>query len=277
MWFFIFSFGVQYTDATSSSIWLASQPIITLCLSILMGKEQFTWLKLLGILTVIAGVITQSLWSYGEINAQSKSSGLSYLMGQLLLFIYCNVFTLYVVYVKEARKLGYGNSTVAAYNFLGMPFIWIGFFIQSMFIETKTNTFAMSSFCAWGVALYVIWSAAGYVFFSMATLYLDNSVCTAFGSVAPFVTMIMSTIVVAYTDPPHYGIHPTQTLGLINILCMIPVIFGLSLLIVENSNRRKDTQKDLNEQSPFSSMKGNSDEQSGYGRTQKKNFVTTFS
>jgi drug/metabolite transporter (DMT)-like permease len=102
-----FAAGLEHTTAARGSIVFTSQPVITLVLGVLLGKERPTPLKVLAILIAITGIIITLSDGIGSLASDVH-------LGDFLMFVaaFCN--SVYVLNVgKYIRK--YGSFTFTAW------------------------------------------------------------------------------------------------------------------------------------------------------------------
>ena len=65
--------GVKVLGATPAAIWQSSLPVFTLCMGVLVGIEEFTLLKVVGVLLAFAGCAFVSLWSHDPTSTEGTS------------------------------------------------------------------------------------------------------------------------------------------------------------------------------------------------------------
>ena len=122
-----FAAGLEYTTAARGAIVFTAQPVITLVIGSMIGKEKITFYKILAIIIALTGILITLSDDVGELVPNA-------LTGDLLMFIaaFCNS-----LYVLNAGRLieKYGSLTFTAWPmfigssmmlilalFLGQPF-----------------------------------------------------------------------------------------------------------------------------------------------------------
>jgi drug/metabolite transporter (DMT)-like permease len=94
-----FIIGIKLSNAVAASIWQPSQPIITAAICMFMGWEDFSVMRLIGIIIAFAGCATMVALSS---NSTSSNDIGSEIAGNLFFFFNCLGTALYVIFSKKA-------------------------------------------------------------------------------------------------------------------------------------------------------------------------------
>lgn len=111
-----FIIGDKLAGAVIGSAWQPTQPVFTLLISLLLGWEQPTCLKLSGIAISCCGAAFMVLYGRGRFGDGAEVS--TFLAGNVLFFLNCLGTSLYVIVSKVALGRGYPPSTLIAWSYL---------------------------------------------------------------------------------------------------------------------------------------------------------------
>lgn len=116
-----FIVGLSFAPAHVASIWQATQPIITVVVTIMIHMESKSWRKILGILLSASGAFVVAFFSGGG------STGRSILIGSFFFFVNCFSNSLFVVLSKPlVKKYPAVTITSLSYNICSVLVMLVG-------------------------------------------------------------------------------------------------------------------------------------------------------
>jgi drug/metabolite transporter (DMT)-like permease len=156
---YLFIFGVHYTSTMHASVIMSSIPVITLCLSVLLGKEAPNGLKITGVLTAFAGV----LWLISMRQASVQGQAYPW-WGDGLVMLNAMCFSLFLVGMPKLLKT-YRPLTVIAYCYIIAAILYNGLGLLGAY---PIQWLPQLSPWGWVLATYTVLGA------SIATYGLNN-------------------------------------------------------------------------------------------------------
>ena len=171
--------GVAYTNVSHAALIVAVQPVMVLVLSVMMGLEGLTTLKLAGMGISFSGVV---LLTYGK----AVHGGGAYWLGDVILLAEVVVFAHYTIMLKEVVDQ-YDVITLNTVIF-GLGAILMIPFGANALLHQQWSQIPIRSFL--GLAFMTFFSAVlGYLLFAYALKGLTASRVAAFNYIEPIVAM----------------------------------------------------------------------------------------
>lgn len=116
-----FIVGLSFAPAHIASIWQATQPIITVVVTILIRMESKSWRKITGIFLAALGAFVVAFFSGGG------STGRSILIGSCFFIVNCFSSSLFVVLSKPlVKKYPAVTVTSLSYNICSILVMLVG-------------------------------------------------------------------------------------------------------------------------------------------------------
>ena len=131
-----FSAALNYTSAAYGAISLATMPIFTLIIAILFKKETLTNTKIVGVIIALAGVITATGQSLGDITHQNDDS-----LGIMLMILAAICAAIYSNFSKPLVLI-YGPFAFTSFAMIAgmMVLFLISYFNQTLSITPEFST-----------------------------------------------------------------------------------------------------------------------------------------
>jgi|GEM_PF-2099847 len=209
--FFIFdAYGLKFTTAVRASIILSTIPVMTAVFAVPILKEKLTTLKVVTTSGSIIGVVMVVS------AAEPITSGSSYLLGDLFIFLACISAALYT---GLARKMSFRYSFFTITRFQSL--IAVIFFLPLSLGEGLVCGFGMPSMKSFVATVFlgVVSSAFGYLLLNFTISRLSAANSSIFANLVPVVTMILSSLILK----EYIG-----TLKVIGLLIVMSFVFLLS-------------------------------------------------
>lgn len=180
----LFLKGLALTTAVNAAILVTSIPVLTILIAIGLGRERFGWMKIIGSLISLAGVVL--LFGTERIDFQNV-----YFVGNLLVFINGASYAVYLVISKDILKR-YHPLTVTTWTFI---FGSIGVFPFTIGPASETDYFSIS-LTAYVCIAFLIFFASVIVYFinSWALQRTTSSMVAMYIYIQPLIAMIISAI-----------------------------------------------------------------------------------
>lgn len=93
-----FNLSLKYTTVTSNTILSSASTLYTFLLSLIFLGEQFTWVKLIGVLLCMGGTIIVSL---GDSEAGSSKVALNPALGDILCIVSAGFYAIYISLIRK--------------------------------------------------------------------------------------------------------------------------------------------------------------------------------
>lgn len=242
-----FIVGVKLASATDAGIWQPAQPLFIAIIAILWGYESATWLKFIGIFIAIGGSLVVVL-----VGAES-GEGSSEILGNVFLFIqavFCSLF-----YVSQKPLLERYTPLVT----LGYSYLVATCLMTITAVVVNETGYLLDKLCpdcdggwyipahGWpGIAYYVfVVSVAAYFLCSWGNQHIDASVLGIYTVVQPVVTVLISSLVIALSSQPHWGLKGLAA----SDLGAIGIIIGLAIVVYDNWSRSSHKLEEKDEPS----------------------------
>lgn len=212
-YFAVENVGVDLATASDATLIVASYPLITLTLEILLGRAKFSAIQLLGMLLAVGGV-----WLIVDSGADSGSGG-HRLLGNLILLTGGVIWAAYNL-VAQHEKSGASPIVVTYYQTLAGA---TGFVLLSLF---EVDSWSAPSIGVWiNVAfLAVFCSVVAFLLYNFGLATLSSSAAVNLLNIVP-VAGLFWAVVLAGEE-----LSPVQVLG------GAIVILGVSLGMVRRSS-----------------------------------------
>ena len=239
--------GVKFLGATAAAIWQSSLPVFTTLIALMVGYEQLSILKVVGVSTAFAGCAFLTLFEPppavpGHSNASDAGSGAmdasasAQVTGNLIFLLQVVACAAFFVAEKPLLTRWTPLATLA-YSYAIASFLMLaaGIVINStpqlldvVCPDCNGIGWAVPAQAWLAIAYWVLLcSVGGYFLLTWGNLYVDASMVGVYFTVQPIAAVAAAVCVIALTPAPHYGMTGPgwQDLGAIGIFA------GVSLLI----------------------------------------------
>ncbi|KMT16060.1 hypothetical protein BVRB_3g052310 [Beta vulgaris subsp. vulgaris] len=122
-----FNLSLKYTTVSSNTILSTSSSLFTFMLSLAFLGEEFTWLKLIGVLLCMGGTIIVSL---GDTEAGSSVINSKPVLGDILSLSSAALYAVYITLIRKKLPDDEKSGQVSMAQFLG----FLGFFNMVIFL-----------------------------------------------------------------------------------------------------------------------------------------------
>lgn len=252
-----FLLGLKFCDPVFGSAWQPSQPIFTVVLVIILGYEQPSLRKLLGILFAVAGATAMVILGSSASAGGDQNSTALVLTGNLLFFVNCLGTSCYIVFAKPLFAR-YAAISVTAWSYMvaaSMMLVTVTIFNETpallAFVCSSPHEITKQSCIdqAWIVPASMFlplcyWvflqSIAAYALMTWGNKYANASAVSAYTVLQPFTSALISFILIIVKGTAWGEVYGLQKPGLQDI-GIIGIIIGLGLLFSEPT-LQKDEQ-----------------------------------
>eukprot|EP00981_Chlorochromonas_danica_P002782 scaffold539_cov187-Ochromonas_danica.AAC.3 len=216
-------FALQYISATRFSIFQPAIPCIATVVSIFVGLDKATWIKLVGIAMAVSGAVLAEAWSTSNDDEKNVIAGsvLSSIQvtGMSLLIVFSKpMLTKYPSSVVTLAYYGMGTALTAV---LVSAWACVGLFEAGDFVFHYERL-------SWLALAYASVMATAYTYnvLSWAGQRLSPSLVTVYCTFQPVGTIILSYVILSEVA------SPTEGLGAFIVICglLVTVFGGHSLL-----------------------------------------------
>ena len=186
IYFLAETYGLKFTESpTITSLIIATNPIFAMIVGMLIFKESFSKLNILGVFIAIAG-----LWL---VTYTRTETGPMFILGIAILFIAVISEVSQIAFTKALSE-DYSPSVIVMYQFL-----FGAVFFLPMFFTKGISKFEPSLYLSWQViyptlALALLCSATAYTSWAYAIGKLGVARTSVFLAVVPLVTAVLAFI-----------------------------------------------------------------------------------
>ena len=201
VYFICETYGQLMTDSeTITSLVIATNPVFSVAAGLLIFKERFDWVNILGVAVTIAGLF---LVTY----AHETAKGLMFYLGILVLFV-AVISEVSQISVTKMLGSGYSASVIVMYQFFFGTVL-----LLPLFFTKGIADFDASVYLSWEViypilALAVLCSATAFTLWAFAIKNLGVAKTSIFLAIVPLVTGLLSYLFGSET------LGPVQWIGL---------------------------------------------------------------
>lgn len=178
------TYGLQFTDSpTITSLIIATNPLFSMVVGMLIFKEKFSGVNILGVFVTLAG-----LWL---VTYTRTETGPLFFWGILILFIAVMSEVSQIAFTKSLSDT-YKPSVIVMYQFL-----FGALFFLPLFLTKGIRDFDASLYLSWDVlyptlALALLCSATAFTIWAYAIGHLGVAHVSVFLAVCPLLTAILS-------------------------------------------------------------------------------------
>lgn len=242
----LFIIGDKLAGPVLGSAWQCTQPILTLIISAMLGWEELTLLKTLGIFVSFAGGAFMIF--YGQ-SFQSSNA-----VGNCMFLLNCLGTSLYVIFAKILLQK-YTSLTTVAWSYM-LASVMTGvvagslntqcWFIHFVCPPSSSQTYACGPYensCQpWQVprsailplAYWVLGSSLlAYMLMTWANQYAKAGFVLAYTALQPLTSTLLSILIIAVSGPDGTSLKMPG----INALGGIPVIAGLAFILKDGQRQ----------------------------------------
>lgn len=186
IYFLAETYGLKFTDSpTITSLIIATNPIFAMAVGMLVFKESFSRLNILGVFIAIAG-----LWT---VTYTRTETGPMFIIGIIVLFIAVISEVSQIAFTKALSE-DYSPSVIVMHQFL----MGAVFFLP-MFFTKGIRNFEPGLYLSWEVlyptlSLALFCSATAYTSWAVAIKHLGVARTSVFLAVVPLVTAVLAFI-----------------------------------------------------------------------------------
>lgn len=182
---FCFLVGISLSEASHSGVLYACTPLIVYLVSIRYGIERYSRNKLTAISLTIAGIIM----IFSESLLMSGKSGISYLAGDILLFLAVASWSVYLALSRD-MVAKYGALKTQTLSFT----IGIAMFVPVFAYDVKNLDFSNANVMTLLGYLHLTFIVAfgSYFLYSYSTKIIETSTLTTMTNTSPIVTIFFS-------------------------------------------------------------------------------------
>jgi drug/metabolite transporter (DMT)-like permease len=183
-----FTVGLRYTPVGHAAIIVGMGPVYTLVLAVLLGMEQATVRKVVGMAVAFGGMII--LGASGGVSVHSPS-----LLGDVITFCGSAGFAAYVVLGKSVAS-NYDALTMTAFNHLAGAVLILPLTIRQFRAVGPLSHWRDIAWQGWAAALFMALfsSALAYVLYFWALRYLEATQLAAFTYALPVVAILLGVV-----------------------------------------------------------------------------------
>ena len=235
-----FIVGIKLSNAVVGSAWQPSQAIMVTAISIAIGWEKATSLKIVGVLLAFGGAAF--IVFYGA----EIESGSQELAGNILYFLNCLGTALYVIAAKPIFK-HYPATSVTAWSYImGSVMMAITCLVANSVESIYKFVCSDCTGSRWAVpdsAIYALiyWilltSVSAYLLMTWANQYCDASLVLAYTPLQPATSALLSLILV------RLGVKGKLSEPGLNILGVIGIVIGLGFIVHDQRMQQKRDQE----------------------------------
>ena len=178
------TYGLQFTDSpTITSLIIATNPLFSMVVGMLIFKEKFSGVNILGVFVTLAG-----LWL---VTYTRTETGPLFFWGILILFVAVMSEVSQIAFTKSLSDT-YKPSVIVMYQFL-----FGALFFLPLFLTKGIRNFDASLYLSWSVlyptlALALLCSATAFTIWAYAIGHLGVAHVSVFLAVCPLLTAILS-------------------------------------------------------------------------------------
>ena len=178
------TYGLQFTDSpTITSLIIATNPLFSMVVGMLIFKEIFSGVNILGVFVTLAG-----LWL---VTYTRTETGPLFFWGILILFVAVMSEVSQIAFTKSLSDT-YKPSVIVMYQFL-----FGALFFLPLFLTKGIRNFDASLYLSWSVlyptlALALLCSATAFTIWAYAIGHLGVAHVSVFLAVCPLLTAILS-------------------------------------------------------------------------------------
>ena len=178
------TYGLQFTDSpTITSLIIATNPLFSMVVGMLIFKEKFSGVNILGVFVTLAG-----LWL---VTYTRTETGPLFFWGILILFVAVMSEVSQIAFTKSLSDT-YKPSVTVMYQFL-----FGALFFLPLFLTKGIRNFDASLYLSWSVlyptlALALLCSATAFTIWAYAIGHLGVAHVSVFLAVCPLLTAILS-------------------------------------------------------------------------------------
>ena len=244
--------GVKLASAVIGSAWQPSQPLFLASISVLLGWERATVLKIGGILLAFVGAAFMVVTSRTEFGVIDIGLGDQTLSGNCLFFFNCLGTALFVIFARKLLE-SYPSAVVTgwAYMFACVQMVVAATFINQVpggleFVcppEDDDAADASPSCKAWEVptnlstilplAYWILFnSVAAYLLMTWGNQYAPPSAVLGYTALQPLTSSLLTVVIISFgysdLDKPGY-----------NLIGGVFILIGLAMLIQDNKTAER--------------------------------------
>jgi drug/metabolite transporter (DMT)-like permease len=268
--------GLILVGPVTGSIWQPSTPIFTAAISMLMGLERKSSLRVTGVLLAFVGCTVMILTSYQDRQAHfdddDDDDGSNededgplisiFLLGNALFFINCLSAACYILFSKDVLYL-YPSLTVTAWSYLiAAPCMCLAAILSSATpaaekvicpscVHSDTSIFRIPSSALPALTYYILAMSVGsWGCILWANQYATGTLVIGYSVLQPVTSLISAAIVVLLgwvASCKDVGQHRRPCLyepGIGTFVGMLGVFLGLSLIIKTEATHAPLSQED---------------------------------
>jgi drug/metabolite transporter (DMT)-like permease len=200
---FLFLAGLHLSKATNAALFYGATPALVLLLSVLLRKEEPSWMRFGGVMVAFAGILL-------VVFEKGLDFGAGTILGDALLIAAVVAWTLYTVLGKDMIKK-YGHlRTTSVVLVWGMAM----YFPIGLSSAVSFDYSAMTGADVAGIAyLAIATSIVAYLIWYYALGRLAPSKVAVFANIQPVLTMVLAWLVLGEVLTPRFLVGAAVTLA----------------------------------------------------------------
>lgn len=184
--------SLNYISPTRFAIFQPCIPCIASVISVLIGLESFTFLKLLGVALAVGGAILTETWKDGDDGGDEEKD---VTLGSIIVSLQVTAMACLVVFVKPILPKYPSTVTTLGYYSIGTLYTALLFLILSFTFTTSDLVFDGALFPWLGLAFVATFATVyPYNALSWGVRHLSPSTTTVYSTFQPVGTVILSLI-----------------------------------------------------------------------------------
>ena len=187
IYFIAETYGLQFTDSpTITSLIIAANPLISMLVGMIIFKESFSRLNILGVFITLAG-----LW---VVTYTHSSTGPLFVLGVLILFIAVGSEVTQISLTKSLSDT-YDPSVIVMYQFLIGAVFFVPLFLTKGIAKCESWLYFSWSVVYHVLALALLCSATAFTTWAYAIKHLGVARTSVFLAVVPMGTAVLAFLV----------------------------------------------------------------------------------
>jgi len=184
-----FVVGLSLTSAPNAASLQPSVPIIALLIAVIIGQENLTAFKLLGVAFVVLGSMLVVVFD-PEFDDASSGAGSHVVLGNIVLLLQCAALATLLVIQKAIVHRYHPIWLTAYYYSIGGALTWLA----CLYYVERREVFDIGSEPVWLVLIFasVFATVIAYCIYTWSASYLDASVISLYSSVQVVTTTALS-------------------------------------------------------------------------------------
>uniref|UniRef100_A0A7S0NX45 EamA domain-containing protein n=1 Tax=Calcidiscus leptoporus TaxID=127549 RepID=A0A7S0NX45_9EUKA len=245
---FFYMLGLRLAGTISASLWQPSQPVFTIVIAALLGREQLTYRRVAGVALTFTGCVVMVLGAVPSGDGQRSS-----FLGHACLLINCLGTPLFILASKPLLARGYEPLLLTTLAFGGNSVLFAASVVlvgtapalgELMCARDEGGECAPMwsiSGGSWLAVTYIslMGTAVPFVLQMVAIKRLHASLVSAYYALQPVAATAVTYVVLTLTPPPHLGLRAARPSDLGGLL----VLVGLGIVVHQDYTREVERRR----------------------------------